>query len=143
MELNATIIVQLAIFLFGVLWLSFILFRPMLTLLEERDKRIEGTKREAEKLGSAGTEKSGIIDIRLEEARAAALDERKSFRLQGQKVYTEAVEVARKASQEKLAKARVEIEAARKQAETSLKSEAKVLANMVVERVLERPGGAQ
>lgn len=142
MELNITFLVQLVVFLFGVLWLSLVLFKPMLQLLEERDKRIAGRRKEAETLQASGNEKSGIIDIRLEEARALALEERKEMRNEGQKVYSEVVEKARKQAQEKLQGARDDIEVARFEAAQELKREADVLASLVVEQVLERPGGA-
>jgi len=141
-ELNITFLVQLVVFLFGVLWLSLVLFKPMLQLLEERDKRIAGRRKEAETLQASGNEKSGIIDIRLEEARALALEERKEMRNEGQKVYSEVVEKARKQAQEKLQGARDDIEVARFEAAQELKREADVLASLVVEQVLERPGGA-
>jgi F0F1-type ATP synthase membrane subunit b/b' len=114
----------------------------MLQLLEERDKRIAGRRKEAETLQASGNEKSGIIDIRLEEARALALEERKEMRNEGQKVYSEVVEKARKQAQEKLQGARDDIEVARFEAAQELKREADVLASLVVEQVLERPGGA-
>lgn len=142
MELNITIIVQLVVFLFGVLWLSLVLFRPMIRLMEEREKRIEGRRKEAEALLASGNEKSGIIDIRLEEARALALEERKDLRNEGQKIYSAVVEQARKQAQEKLQGARDDIEAARFEAAQELKREAQVMAQLIVERVLERPGGA-
>lgn len=141
MELNITLIVQLMVFLTGVLWLSFVLFRPMLQLLEEREKRIEGTRREAEKLLTAGGEKSGIIDIRIEEARAQAMEERAALRSQGQKVYQDLVEGARREAQEKIGQARSEIQKAQTQASAALKKEAEALAGLIVKQVVPGAGG--
>lgn len=141
MELNITLIVQLVVFLTVMLWLSFVLFRPMLALLEEREKRIEGTRREADKLATAGGEKSGIIDIRIEEARAQAMEERAALRGQGQKVYQELVESARGQAQDKLGKARSEIHKAQTEAAAALKKEAEALAALIVKQVVPGAGG--
>ena len=71
-----------------------------------------------------------------------ALEERKELRSEGQKVYSEVVEKARKQAQEKLQGARDDIEVARFEASQELKHEAENLASLIVEQVLERPGGA-
>ncbi|MFH1810928.1 MAG: ATP synthase F0 subunit B [Pseudomonadota bacterium] len=141
MELNITFIVQLAIFLTGVLWLSVVLFKPMLQLIEEREKRIEGTRREAERLMTSGGEKSGIIDIRIEEARAQAMEERTQLRAQGQKVYQGLVDGARQQAQDKLGKAREEIQKAQREASATLKQEADNLATLIVQQVVPGAGG--
>jgi F-type H+-transporting ATPase subunit b len=140
-ELNVTLIVQLVVFLTVMLWLSFVLFRPMLRLLEEREKRIEGTRREAERLTTAGGEKSGIIDIRIDEARAQAMEERAALRSQGQKVYQELVDSARHQAQDKLNKARGEIHKAQTEAAAALKRDAEALAALIVKQVVPGAGG--
>lgn len=141
MELNATIVVQLVVFLFGVLWLSFFLFRPMLRLLEEREKRIAGAKAEAQRMAASGSEKEGIIEIRLEEARSQALAERAQLRTEGQKVYAQVVSTSRQQAQEKLGQARAELAQAHQQASQVLQREAGELASLIVERIAARPGG--
>lgn len=141
MELNITFVVQLAIFLFAMLWLSLLLFRPMLRLLEERDTRIEGTRREVARLATSGSEKAGIIEIRLDEARTEALTERKRLREEGQRIYSEAVESARKESQAKLEQARGDLESAVQAASNVLRGESDILATRIVEKVLSQPGG--
>ena len=142
MELNITFVIQLAIFLFALGWLSIVLIKPMIAMFEEREKRIGGARREVETMLSSGGEKTGIIEIRLEEARAEALEERQKLRDEGQKIHDSLVESARLEAQKKLELARKDIETATHEAETLLKRESEKLAALVVDRVLSRPGAS-
>ncbi len=135
MELNITLLVQLVIFLFILVWLAFVLLRPMIALLEERERRIDGTRKEIDRLANAGGEKSGIIEIRIEEARAQAQEERQALRDAGQKKHAEMIEKARKKVQLKLQQATQEIEAAHNQAADKLSAETQTLAQLIVAKV--------
>jgi F-type H+-transporting ATPase subunit b len=141
-ELNITVLIQLTIFLIAMLWLSLLLFRPMLRLLEEREKRIEGTRREAAALTAANEEKLKGIGIRIDEARALAYEQRRVLRAEGQKVYAETVERARQETQAQLERAQAEIAAARDRAQVALQTESQRLADAIVARLLDRPEGS-
>lgn len=134
-ELNITLVLQLVLFLFILVWLALVLLRPMLALLEERERRIDGTRKEIERLGKAGGEKTGIIEIRIEEARAQAQEERQALRDEGQKIHAALVEKARLEVQANITKARAEIETARRDAAAKLKGEAASLAQLIVTQV--------
>ena len=141
MELNVTLLIQLAIFLFAMLWLSLLLLKPLLRLLEEREKRIEGTRREAAALTAANDEKLKGIAVRIDEARALAYEQRRVLRAEGQKIFTETVERARQETQAQLERAHAEIEAARDRVRAALQVESQRLADAVVARLLDRPEG--
>lgn len=141
MELNITLLIQLAVFLFAMLWLSLLLFRPMLRLLEEREKRIDGTRREAAALTASNDEKLKGIGIRIDETRALAFEQRRTLRAEGQKIYAETVERARQETQAQLERAQAEIAAARDRARATLQTESQRLAEAVVARLLDRPEG--
>lgn len=72
MELNGTIFLQMLIFLTALLWLSRYLFLPLISLFEERDRRIEGAKQESEKLNAMALEKERVFDQEFEKARDKA-----------------------------------------------------------------------
>ena len=135
MELNITLLIQLIIFLFILVWLAFVLLRPMIKLLEEREGRIEGTRKDVARLTSAGGEKNGIIEIRIEEARAQAQEERLALRAEGQKSHADLVEKARKQAMQKMQHAREEIDDARKKAAEQLDKESAKLAALIVSKV--------
>ncbi|MBN2358356.1 MAG: hypothetical protein JXR83_02825 [Deltaproteobacteria bacterium] len=141
MELNVTLLIQLAVFLFAMLWLSLLLFRPLLRLLEEREKRIAGTRREAAAMTAANEEKLKGIGVRIDEARALAYEQRRALRAEGQKIYAETVERARQETQQQLERAHAEIAAARDRARAELQSESQRLADSIVARLLDRPEG--
>lgn len=142
MELNITLLIQLTIFLIAMLWLSLLLFRPMLRLLEEREKRVEGTRQEAVALTAANEEKLKGIGIRIDEARALAYEQRRVLRAEGQKIYAETVERARQETQAQVEHAQAEIAAARDRAQATLHNESQRLADAIVARLLDRPEGS-
>jgi len=72
MEVNATIFVQIFIFMTLLLWLSRCLFTPILRLFDEREHRIGGAKRDAAELGVLAEEKARQFDVEYERARASA-----------------------------------------------------------------------
>ena len=141
MELNVTFLIQLAIFFCAMLWLSPMLLKPMLRLLEEREKRIEGTRRDTATLAATNSEKLAGIGIRIDEARALAYEQRRALRAEGQKIYAETIERARQETQSQLEQAHAEIEAARDRARAALQAESQRLADAIVARLLDRPEG--
>jgi F-type H+-transporting ATPase subunit b len=67
-EINGTLILQIVIFCSALLWLSPVLFRPILFLFDERDRRIKGAKDEGEKLTQLAIEKSKEFDVEYNKA---------------------------------------------------------------------------
>jgi F-type H+-transporting ATPase subunit b len=138
MEINATLLVQLAMFLFLLAFLSRFLFGPLLKLVEEREKRIEGAASEAKLLRASADQAAGTIDEQMAKAHADAKRVLQDLREKGAATEREHVEKARADAAARLEDARAELFAASEDARKRLKAEAATLANDVVARVLGR-----
>jgi F-type H+-transporting ATPase subunit b len=82
-DVDWTFVVQLVLFVGLTLVLKPILFDPMLTLFEEREKRIEGTKLQARKIDERSATALATYESEMARARAAAGAERDKVRAEG------------------------------------------------------------
>jgi F0F1-type ATP synthase membrane subunit b/b' len=137
-ELNATLLLQMALLIGLVLWLSPVLFGPALRLFEERDRRIHGAAEEAKRQLSAAGEKSAAVEQRLQAAQAEARGVLTSLREKALLKERALLDAARSASSERLDQARSELTKAADDARKSLKSDAAVIADDIVKKVLGR-----
>ena len=110
MEVNATIFVQAAFFCFLLLWLSPILFKPMLRLFEEREAQIGGAKKEAAKFDEEARRELTRVETQI----AQAFDEAKQLKLEmkeeAEEYYRKMVETARAEASRTLHDARQELQ---------------------------------
>ena len=65
MEINATVLLQLALFLVLMVMLFQFLFRPLLELFEARERRIDGAQEEAKQYRENADQKAAIIEERV------------------------------------------------------------------------------
>jgi F-type H+-transporting ATPase subunit b len=137
-ELNATILLQLAAFLFLLSFLSKMLFEPFLRLFEEREKRIEGAQKSAGQYESMVEEKAKLIDDRLTAAQRDARATLVKLKEEGQKTQTKLVEQAREEAASRVEDARAELFAATEDARSSLNAEAEAMAELIAQKVLGR-----
>lgn len=72
MEVNATIFLQIFIFMTLLVWLSRSLFAPIMRVFDERERRIDGAKIEALSLNSLADEKAKTFATEYEKARDGA-----------------------------------------------------------------------
>lgn len=138
MELNATLLLQLALFLGLLAWLSNVLFAPMSKVFDERERRIDGAADEALAMRAGANEKAQLIEEKLAGAQADARVQLNALREQGLKKQRELVETARVKSQARLDTARGELAEAAQSARTDLEKDAEKIASEIVERVLGR-----
>lgn len=138
MELNATILIQAAIVLGLMAWLSPVLFGPLMKVFDEREKRIHGAADEAKaRLGSAD-EKSALVEQKTKEAQAAARVVLNTLRDAAKVKETALLEKARENAGQRLEDARAELFAATETARKSLRDDAKGIADEIVKKVLGR-----
>jgi F-type H+-transporting ATPase subunit b len=137
-ELNATFLLQLAIFLLLVAFLSPVLFRPFMRLFEERERRIVGAKDEAQALAGSADEKAEIIAQKTAEAQAEARRVLTTLRARAAEREHEILEAAKKAAATRIDDAREELFAQTEHTRASLKTDADKLAAAVVEKGLGR-----
>jgi F-type H+-transporting ATPase subunit b len=82
-DVDLTFVVDLVLFVALTLVLKPVLFDPMLTLFEEREKRIEGTKLLARKIDERSATALATYEGAMARARAGANAERDAIRAQG------------------------------------------------------------
>lgn len=138
MELNASLLIQLAIFLGLLAWLANVLFAPMGKVFDERERRIDGAADEAVAMRAGADEKANLIDQKLSEAQADARERLNALREAGLAKQREIVEEARLKSQAKLDEARGTLAEKAESARQDLHEDANKIANDIVEKVLGR-----
>ncbi len=120
MELNATIFVQIFIFMTLLLWLSRALFAPILALFDEREKRIGGAKREAQELITLAEEKGRLFELEYEKARLEARHTLSSLKLEADKEQGIIIARVRQEAKEKLDRAEEELKEEERQVRSQL-----------------------
>lgn len=138
MELNITVFLQLAIFLFLFGFLSEVLFKPMIRLFEERERRIDGAATEAKRLRDSADAAADTIDQRLASAQLDARKVLADLRDKGAAVEKKLVDDARAQAQARLDDQRGELFAMTEDAKATLKDDADKLAGEIVQKVLGR-----
>lgn len=138
MELNTTILIQAAIVLALMAWLSPVLFGPLMKVFDERERRIHGAADEAKKRLGSADEKTALVEQRTKEAQAQARGILLELREAAKVREAQILEKAREQAGERLEEARAELFDATEQARKSLKDDAKGIADEIVKKVLGR-----
>lgn len=132
------LIFLLVLFLVLVPLLNLLLFKPLLGVLEERGRRIEGARARAAELST----RAGTLVAQHEEAvqavRQAAHQERAKFVDDARQVHQGRIGEARREAERRLAQTRAEIGAALDAARAELREAAAPLAREAAERLLGR-----
>jgi F-type H+-transporting ATPase subunit b len=137
-DLDASLVVQIVLFLVLLVALKPLLFDPMLKLFEEREKRIEGTRREATKEDQRSAKALAKYEAVLGKAREAGGVERDALRAEGLKREAELMAQVRATTAATLEQGRASIAAETREARTKLTTEATVLGRAIATRVLGR-----
>lgn len=137
-DMDASLVVQIGIFLLLLVILKPLLFDPMLKLFEEREKKIEGTRREATKEDERSAKALAKYEGILSKAREAGGAERDQLRAQGQKKEAEILNLVRSQTAATVEEGRKGIAEDAKTARAALETEANVLGSAIASRVLGR-----
>jgi F-type H+-transporting ATPase subunit b len=139
MEINPVLIaIQLVPFLVVLVGLHFIIFKPMLQILREREKRIVHDRREAEAMQDDVHQKMDELEGRLADARAQANAERRQLREEIRERSEEILGEAREEADRIVDQARAEIGREREAAQRTLAEESETLAREVATSVIGR-----
>lgn len=76
-------------------WLSPVLFRPIMRLFDEREKKIEGAQKEAQEMLSLAQEKSQTFDLEFNRARTKAREHLAELKHKADKEHQEILEQAK------------------------------------------------
>jgi len=137
-NLNATLLIQLANFLLLMYLLNRILFRPMLRVLAERQERTEGRRKKATQLEADAQAVWEDYQRRIQDAKADADRVRTQLIRQGETQRDKALEAASAEAEKAVAQVRARVRAEADDARKALKAEADRLAAAVAERILGR-----
>ena len=137
-DLDASTLIQIGLFIVLFLVLKPVLFDPMLKLFEEREKRIDGAKLQARKMDEKSAGALSKYESEMAKARASANKERDQLRAEGVKTENEILEKVRKSTALTLeqGKRQARDEAAR--VRTELQTETGEMAKQLAARVLGR-----
>ena len=132
------ILLQMVPFVVVLVGLYFIIFKPMLTMLSEREKNIHGFRKEAELLQEEVSAKLAELEGRLADARAEASVELARLRSEAQSAEQEILAAARQRADVLLEEARKEIAIERAAAEAQIEATLGDLSQRIAGRVLGR-----
>jgi F-type H+-transporting ATPase subunit b len=137
-DIDITFLYQIA----GVIALYFILntllFKPVLKTLEERDKNIDGRKKEASDLEAWLLKRIMDYENQLNEARVKAHEERLRLEQEGLDKEKDILENAKKNSHAEFLEATIKLKGETKSVLSRLKEESKTTSKDIAEKILNR-----
>ncbi len=98
MDIDRTVLVQMAVFVLLMLVLSPLLFKPVLRLFEERERRTEGARSAARAMQEKAEELLHRYEAKLDEVKRGAAADRDRLRNETLHLEAEIVEKARQAN---------------------------------------------
>jgi F-type H+-transporting ATPase subunit b len=98
MDIDRTVLVQMAIFVILILVLSPLLFKPVLRLFEERERRTEGARSAARAMQEKAEELLQRYEAKLDDVKRGAAADRDRLRNETLRLEAEIVEKARQAN---------------------------------------------
>lgn len=128
--------IMLLIFLVNYFVLSTLVFKPTLKILNERYKKLGGMTKEADYFTSEFQKKYDEYQGLMEEARHIARHAREEILKGAEQEKQEILGNARKYAEERLNKARADLASNVDQARGDLKSQAQVISDQIVSKVL-------
>ena len=138
LDLDATVVIQLAIFLIAFFVLRALVFRPMTRLLEAREQAIGGAREDARKVEKQALEKAVAFDEELRKVKLSAGDERDRLREEGTRLERVILERTRQETQASLAGAEASISAHGKVIRAEMATTIPALAKEIAGKLLGR-----
>jgi F-type H+-transporting ATPase subunit b len=137
-DLDASLLFQIAVFVVLLVVLKPMLFDPMMKLFAERERRIEGTRKKATEVDKKSAKALADYERILEKARAQGAQERDALRAEAVKRETELMATVRAQTAATLEQGRGEISKEAAAARRQLQQEAAMLGRAIAARVLGR-----
>jgi F-type H+-transporting ATPase subunit b len=137
-DLDASLLVQVGLFVFLLIILKPLLFDPMLKLFAERESKIDKVRRDAVKVDRESAKAAAKYEQLMAKARDGANAERDALRAEGTKKEAETMARVRALSATTIEQGRASIAQEAKAARASLASEAATLGAAIASRVLGR-----
>lgn len=138
MDIDGTVLVMLGLFLVLAFILTKWLWKPYLRVRDERVKRVEGARGDAEKLQADAAERLARIEAQVEEARRGASAERAKARTEAQAREQQIISDAQAAAHRMLTEARAKLDASLAAERSNLTISASRLGRDIAEKALGR-----
>lgn len=132
------ILLQLIPFVVTMIALYYIIFKPMLRYLDERDDSTVGAREKGLKLSEEVDKKLADLEEQLRKAQTKIGEERGLSRAQATERYNAIVEEARTEADAQVKSAVSEIQSQQEEARAALKGEANAIANQIASSALGR-----
>ena len=136
MEFNGTFLATIITFIVFILLMNKILYAPILNIMEERKRFIDGNYKSAEENNAKSNELINEKEAQLSEARDSAKDKYNETVDGYKNERAEIVADAHNEAQENLEQSRVELEQLSNDVKNGLKTSMTSLANDIVEKVI-------
>ncbi|MBI2485864.1 MAG: ATP synthase F0 subunit B [Deltaproteobacteria bacterium] len=136
LSVDKTLIIQIIIFVAAIFILNSLLFKPLLELVVRREKLTTGTIEEANQLGKKVEQIINEYNVKLNEARTQAMEERNEIRRQAQSAYDDIVKKAKEEAQTLLEEAKAKLQSETKEIKEKVRSDIEVLAREMASRIL-------
>jgi F-type H+-transporting ATPase subunit b len=136
LSVDKSLIIQIVIFVASIFILNNLLFRPLLNIVEKRERLTVGAIEEAKRLEAEVERIIGEYNRRLNEARAQAMEERNEMRRQAQRAAEELVERAKREAQILIEEAKSKLEGEMGVIKERIKPEIEVLAKELALQIL-------
>lgn len=140
-SLDYTILLQMLLFVFLWIVLSRVLFRPYLSLLEERERKTEGAEEESSSLEQEGERLRALYEEGIAKARAVGTAAKEAILQEVRQQREEALNRAREEAFKSLEQVRLDIRNEVSRERENISREAEVIAQEMVGKVLGRRVG--
>ena len=137
-DLDGSVILQLAIFFIAFELLRRLVFRPMIALFDAREQAIDGAKRDARSIEGEAEEKLKAFEAEMKKVRAEAAAERDSIRQDAQRLERELLAKAREEADATLSAATEQMNKDATAIRVDMKTSVPALAGQIAEKLLGR-----
>lgn len=137
-DINSSLFVQVALFIFLMIVLNKIFFKPFLRFLEERQEKIEGDAREAARLQEEAERRRLQVEEGLNKGQLQALGEKGRIQDAGAQEGKALVDTVQKEVDAELPKAKAQIAQESRQVSVDLERSQGAMAKEIAEKILGR-----
>lgn len=137
-DLDGTLLIQLAIFIVLFFVLRSLVFKPMIALFAAREEAIDGARAEAKKMESEARQSTGGFDEAVQKVRVSAGEERDRLRADGLKLERTMLDSVRVETQKMLDDAKTRLEGEARTVRNKMQTDTPVLAKQIATKLLGR-----
>lgn len=133
---NATLFIEIAVFLIILFVLTRFLFKPILKILDERRKRIEGARQEAKRLGEEVKALLAVYETKIAEAKRESSRVAEDLKRQGDELAKEIVSKAKTESDRNFSESKEKIWKEAREIEKRLGSMAEEISEDLASKII-------